>query len=154
MFPSALEGSRFGAHQETSPVCFRVPSGQRISKLAAPGNNPARLHLPRASGALTPGPQSCESMGRSREPPVLHISAQDVWSPSARRGAALERTKGPPVFVSVLHPARGCRNGRLPGSTQRDVFTHGFRFVCTRTTELRIDGSFPGAACFRPLRPN
>jgi hypothetical protein len=54
-----------------------------------------------------------------------------------------------PISVSALHPAKECRTGRLPGITQRDAFTHRFRFVYTRTIELRTDGSFSGAACFR-----
>jgi hypothetical protein len=39
------------------------------------------------------------------------------------------------TFVSALRPTTECRNGRLPRITQRDAFTHGFRFVHTRTVK-------------------
>jgi hypothetical protein len=57
-------------------------------------------------------------------------------------------------YLSLLHPAKECRNGRLPRITQRDAFTHGIRFAYTRTIELRADGPFPGAAWFHALRPD
>ena len=41
-----------------------------------------------------------------------------------------------------------------PGNNSSDVFTHGFRCAYTRTIELRTDGSFAGAACFRLFRPD
>jgi hypothetical protein len=39
------------------------------------------------------------------------------------------------TFVSALRPTTECRNGRLPRITQPDAFTHGFRFVHTRTVK-------------------
>ena len=54
----------------------------------------------------------------------------------------------PAIFVCALHLATECRSGRLPRISQRDAFTHGFRFVYLRAIELRTGGSFAGAACF------
>jgi len=51
------------------------------------------------------------------------------------------------IFVSTLIRPKTHENRRLPGTSQRDVFTYGLGFVQTRLIELHRAGLFPGAAC-------
>jgi hypothetical protein len=58
------------------------------------------------------------------------------------------------IFVSTLIPPKTDENRRLPGTSQRDVFTHGLGFVRIRRIELHRAGLFPGAACCDILWPD
>ena len=46
----------------------------------------------------------------------------------------------PAKFASAHIPPKTYENRRLPGTSRRDAFTHGFRFVCTRVIELHRAG--------------
>jgi len=59
----------------------------------------------------------------------------------------------PRNFRPSANTAETCENRRLPGTTQRDPFTLGLRFVYTRLIELHRAGLFAGAACFHAFRP-
>ena len=75
------------------------------------------------------------------------ITAGDRRSPG---GEPLWRLcRRPATFILAQVPLKTHENGRLPGTSRRDAFTHDFRFICTRGHRTASRWVIPGS---RPLR--
>jgi hypothetical protein len=60
--------------------------------------------------------------------------------PTSGREPLWRLCRCPAKFASAQIPPKTYENGRLPGTSRRDAFTHGFRFVCNRMIELHRAG--------------
>jgi hypothetical protein len=66
----------------------------------------------------------------------------------------MARARGPHEFRLRANPTKKCRNRRLPGMTQREAFTAGSDPFTPGRRACELFGTFPGAACSYPFRPD